>query len=126
MPGPEIEAVIEMLRANPPVQGDDVVAMRAGMGAATAEMPLPEDVEFEPVDAGGVRAEWMRAPGLSDDRAVVYLPCRAQDHRVRVPGVGISAHLAEIDGAGGLEVNMYGHQRTRRAPGSTTRQAVLA
>ncbi|TFH25187.1 MAG: alpha/beta hydrolase [Myxococcales bacterium] len=73
MPGPEIETIVEMLRANPPVQGADVLAMRAAMAAATAGMPVPDDVEFEPVDAGGVAAEWTRAPGARDDRAVVYL-----------------------------------------------------
>lgn len=33
MPGPEIETIVEMLRANPPVQGADVLAMRAAMAA---------------------------------------------------------------------------------------------
>ena len=73
MPGPEIETIVEMLRASPPVVGDDIHEMRAGMTAATAEMPLPEDVAFEPIDAGGVAAEWTRAPGMRDDRTVVYL-----------------------------------------------------
>ena len=72
MPGPEIKVVVDMLRANPPVSGDDVQAMRANMEAATTAMAPPEDVGFEPVDAGGVSAEWTRAPGASEERAVVY------------------------------------------------------
>lgn len=58
-------------------------------GAWDDDTPLPEmregwdalfsDVEYrvgavaEPVDAGGVRAEWITAPGVAPDRVVVYL-----------------------------------------------------
>jgi epsilon-lactone hydrolase len=31
------------------------------------------DARVEPVDAGGVTCEWVRAPGVRDDRAIVYL-----------------------------------------------------
>lgn len=72
MPGPEIKVVVDMLRANPPVAGADVQEMRAGMEAATAAAPLPENTRFEPVDAGGVAAEWTTADGASAERAVLY------------------------------------------------------
>ena len=72
MPGPEIQIVVDMLRANPPIAGGTVEEMRAGMEAMTGAAPLPEDVRFDPVDAGGVPAEWTRAPGASDDRTVLY------------------------------------------------------
>ena len=73
MPGPEIKVVVDMLRANPPIAGASVEEMRAGMEAMTAAAPLPEDVAFEPVDAGGVPAEWTSAPGASAERVVLYL-----------------------------------------------------
>jgi monoterpene epsilon-lactone hydrolase len=73
MPGPEIKLVVDALRANPPIQGDDITAMRAGMEAATGAMPLPDDVSYEPVDALGVPAEWTSATGAREDRVVLYL-----------------------------------------------------
>ncbi len=72
MPGPEIQTVVDMLRANPPLAGSDIAEMRAGMEAFTTAAPLPEGVDFEPVDAGGVPAEWTRGAGASDDRVVLY------------------------------------------------------
>ncbi len=67
-----IDILIEQLRANPIIQGATPLAMRARMAEAVARAPVPEDVEFRPVDAGGVPAEWTAAPGASDDRCVVY------------------------------------------------------
>ncbi len=72
MPGPEIQTVVDMLRANPPLAGSDIAEMRAGMEAFTTAAPLPEGVDFDPVDAGGVPAEWTRGAGASDDRVVLY------------------------------------------------------
>ena len=69
----EIKVVIDMLRANPPVRGDDIPSMRAGMVAATTAVAPPEDVEFVAVDAGGAPAEWTTAPGAAVDRCVLYL-----------------------------------------------------
>lgn len=73
MAGPEIKVVVELLRANPPVQGGDVLAMRAGMEAATAAMPPSEDIAFKSVDAGGVHAEWTQAEDADDESVVLYL-----------------------------------------------------
>jgi acetyl esterase/lipase len=61
-----------MLRANPPIAGGDIQEMRAGMDALTAALPLPEDVSVEPVDAGGVPAEWTVAEGADPGKALVY------------------------------------------------------
>jgi monoterpene epsilon-lactone hydrolase len=63
MASQELELVLGMLRANPPISGGDIREMRAGMDALTANVPLPEDVQVEPVDAGGVPAEWTVAEG---------------------------------------------------------------
>lgn len=73
MAGPEIQIVVDMLRANPPIGDVSFEEMRAGMEATTTAAPLPEDVAFAPVDAGGVPAEWTSAPGVAQDRAVLYL-----------------------------------------------------
>jgi len=72
MPGREIEIVVDMLRANPPLAGASVEEMRAGMEATLASAPLPADTTFEAVDAGGVPAEWTCAAEASADCNVLY------------------------------------------------------
>jgi monoterpene epsilon-lactone hydrolase len=73
VPTPQLATLVEMLRQASPIAGGDVATMRAGMDAATAGFAAPADVRFEPVDAGGVPAEWTTAPGAREDRALVYL-----------------------------------------------------
>jgi phosphinothricin tripeptide acetyl hydrolase len=72
MASPELDTVIEMLRTLSPVSGGTIAEQRANMDMATTMMPLPEDVTFTPVRAGAVSAEWVRAPGVADDAAIVY------------------------------------------------------
>jgi acetyl esterase/lipase len=43
------------------------------METMTALAPLPDGVTFEAVDAGGVPAEWVAAPGVRSDAAILYL-----------------------------------------------------
>ena len=73
MAGPEIQTVVQMLRANPPIQGSDVLEMRAAMDAMTAGLPRPEGVRFEPLQVGELAGEWTVAEGADPDRAVLYL-----------------------------------------------------
>jgi len=78
VPTPQLATLVEMLRQASPIAGGDVATMRAGMDAATAGFAAPADVRFEPVDAGGVPAEWTTAPGAREDRALV-LPVTGDD-----------------------------------------------
>ena len=73
MPSPELEALVAALRSAPPLGGGDIPAMRESMAAAMAAFAPPADIRYEPVDAGGVPAEWTIAPGARADRALVYL-----------------------------------------------------
>lgn len=74
MASQELQMVIDMLRATLRLDAErSFEEMRADMAAATTAMPLPADVEFQPVTAGGVPAEWTRVPGAARDRAVLYL-----------------------------------------------------
>jgi acetyl esterase/lipase len=73
MPSPQLEALVGALRAGNLVGGDDIPAMRESMAAAMAGFAPPADVRYEPVDAGGVAAEWTVAPGAREDRVLVYL-----------------------------------------------------
>jgi len=67
-----LKTIVAGLRAANPIQGETVLEMRAAMQALSAAAPLPEDTDFEAVDAGGVPAEWTTTPSGHDDRAVVY------------------------------------------------------
>jgi acetyl esterase/lipase len=74
VPSPELQTVLQLLRSNPPIpEGVPFDEMRAGMEATTGTFPLPEGLQSEPVDAGGVPAEWISMPESSPDRTLLYL-----------------------------------------------------
>lgn len=73
MASAELQIAVQMLRDNPPIQGETLLEMRAAMQAAVDNLPRPHDIECESIDAGGVPAEWVRAPGSRDDRALIHL-----------------------------------------------------
>jgi acetyl esterase/lipase len=73
MASAENQTVIQMLRSNPPLTGDDVLSMRVAMDRLTEALPPPADTKFEAVVAGGVPAEWTTAEGADPKHAVVYL-----------------------------------------------------
>jgi monoterpene epsilon-lactone hydrolase len=65
----ELQTVLELVRgANLDAM---TLAERRAVGAAVAPKP-PEGTLVEPVDAGGVPAEWVVAVGVGADRVVVY------------------------------------------------------
>jgi len=72
MASAELKIVIDMLKANPPIQGADLGEMRAGVDALAGAIPPPADVTYTPVDAGGVPAEWSVADIADSGRVVVY------------------------------------------------------
>jgi len=39
----------------------------------TVAFRVAEDIEVEPITAGGIAAEWLRAPGIDDRYAILYL-----------------------------------------------------
>jgi monoterpene epsilon-lactone hydrolase len=47
--------------------------LRAAFGAMFEKFTLPDDAETNPVDAGGVPAVWVQAPGTADDRVLIHL-----------------------------------------------------
>lgn len=74
MASEELKMVVELLRGAPPLpEGASFDEMREGMEQMTAAAPLDEDIRYEPVDAGGVPAEWAIATNARDDHAVLYL-----------------------------------------------------
>jgi acetyl esterase/lipase len=73
MASEQMRTINELLRSPPVLTGAPVEQLRANMETMTALAPLPDDVSFEPVDAGGVPAEWVTAPGARADAALLYL-----------------------------------------------------
>jgi len=63
MPSQELETIVNVLRAQPRNDDLPIDERRAGYEQMTAMMPIPDDVRCEPVDAGGVRAEWIGIAG---------------------------------------------------------------
>lgn len=74
MPSPELQKVIEIMRARPRIPGGtNVEQMRAGMEEMTKNSRIPEGTRCEPVSAAGVRCEWIAAPNAHEDRTLLYL-----------------------------------------------------
>jgi len=74
MPSPQHEAIVADLTSRPaPETPPTLEESRAGMEAMTAAFVVPDDVRVEQVDAGGVPAAWVAAPGSRDDVVVLYL-----------------------------------------------------
>ncbi|MGH2586201.1 MAG: alpha/beta hydrolase [Dehalococcoidia bacterium] len=72
MASQELQTIIQTLRSRPsPEQAPTLEEMRAGFEAMG--QPAPADVRCEPVDAGGVPAEWIVPPNADDDRVILYL-----------------------------------------------------
>jgi acetyl esterase/lipase len=72
MASDELTAIIELLRAQPIIDAD-FAARRASMEAATGMWPLPDGTSIELVDASGVTCEWVAAPAVATDRAILYV-----------------------------------------------------
>lgn len=73
MASQELGMIIDMLKARPLEADVSVAEMRAGIEALASIAPLPDDVTFEPVDAGGLPAEWVTAPGVRRENVILYL-----------------------------------------------------
>jgi epsilon-lactone hydrolase len=72
MASPQFEKLVDIIRANKRPPGDHPVEkLRAGMERTS--LPPGEDITATPVDAGGVAAEWVTAPGAAPERVVLYL-----------------------------------------------------
>ena len=73
MPSEQLQTLVEMLRSRPAPSELSIEEQRARLEEMASLFPVPPDVRREPVDAGGVSAEWITAPGAATDRVVLYL-----------------------------------------------------
>lgn len=88
MPSAEIRKVRDVLAGLDFGAPAEVATMRARLDAAAALFQRPPDVRYEPIDAGGVPAEWTIAPDADPDRALVYF------HGGSYAAGGIGSHRA--------------------------------
>ena len=73
MASEQLQTIIQTIKSQPDLHGAPIEQRRAAMEAVTVMFPVPDDVTREPVDAGGVPAEWIAAPGTDADRVIYYL-----------------------------------------------------
>jgi monoterpene epsilon-lactone hydrolase len=69
----QLDSLIQMLKAQPLDPAASVEEIRAGFEQMTAMFPVEADVKCEPVNAGGMKAEWVSAPGADAGRAILFL-----------------------------------------------------
>ena len=76
MPSQQLQIVLQLVRANPLHETEDparIAELRAFFEQAISLIPMPADLRREPVDAGGVPAEWISAAGADAGTVVYYL-----------------------------------------------------
>jgi monoterpene epsilon-lactone hydrolase len=69
----QLKKVIEILRTRPVHTELDIDERRSEMEVAFTRFKIAADVRCDPVDAGGVPAEWVTAPGALKKRVIYYL-----------------------------------------------------
>jgi monoterpene epsilon-lactone hydrolase len=77
VPSPEYEQILELAWARRREVEDElplsVERGRADLEEMSGLFPLPDDVEVEPVNAGGVPGIWLTPPAVSRERVLLYL-----------------------------------------------------
>ncbi len=69
---PQLDNVIGMIRARAATPRKTTDDDRKSYETMLASMPLDDDIQTERVGAGGVAAEWVCAPGVHEDRVMLY------------------------------------------------------
>lgn len=69
----QLESLVGLLRARPMPEQPELGEVRARFEKMAEFLGGAPDARCEKVDAGGVPAEWVAAPGADPDRAVLYL-----------------------------------------------------
>jgi acetyl esterase/lipase len=69
----QLDSLVTLLRSRPAPETPDVGQARARYEKLARLLGGAPDATCEKVDAGGVAAEWVAAPGVDSQRAVLYL-----------------------------------------------------
>jgi monoterpene epsilon-lactone hydrolase len=73
MTSPQLQMILEVLRARPPAAELSVEQARAEFEGVASQFLPSGDVRSEPVDAGGVPGEWISTPESTHERVIYYL-----------------------------------------------------
>ena len=73
MASDELQMIINIFRSQPRMADLSIEEQRAQMEVGLTQFQLPTDVSCDPVDAGGVPAEWIATPGVVAERVICYL-----------------------------------------------------
>ena len=73
MASPELTDIINLLRSRPVVENPPVADMRKGFDVLASRFPRTPEFAFTRVEAGGVPAAWVEAPGIDAGRTLLYL-----------------------------------------------------
>ena len=73
MASPELADIITLLRSRPVVENPPVTDLRKGFDVLASKFPLTPEFTFTRLDAGGVPAAWVEAPGADQGRTMLYL-----------------------------------------------------
>ena len=69
----QLDSLVALLRSRPAPETPDVAEVRARFEKMGVVLGGAPDAKCEKVDAGGVPAEWVAAPGCDPEKAVLYL-----------------------------------------------------
>jgi len=72
MASPELQTLIAAKRADPYAPEKSIAELRAESDARASE-PLPEGATHAAVDADGISAEWIEAPGAARERVFLFI-----------------------------------------------------
>jgi len=75
MGSPQLQQVLELQKAfaQGAAKAKSTQELRAAMAAAFSAFPSAGEVKCEPVNANGVKAEWITAKNAAPDRVIMYL-----------------------------------------------------
>jgi epsilon-lactone hydrolase len=68
----ELTALMHLLTSRPILENATVAERRQGFDLLAAKLPVAPDITCEKVDAAGVPAEWVVAPGVESGRVLLY------------------------------------------------------
>ena len=92
----QLQSIVSLLRSRPGPETPDIGYSRAAYEKLAVLLGGAPDAKCEKVDADGVPAEWVAAPGIDSQRAVLYLHgggyffCSPRTHRPIT--IGLATH----------------------------------
>jgi phosphinothricin tripeptide acetyl hydrolase len=104
MASAELQRLIAMMRAADPMASDDLMTIREVMRRAPA-FRKPDDISWEPVDAGGVPSEWIVPDVAEPGRVIVYFHGGGYATGSAETFRGLCCHLARASRARVLNVD---------------------